>query len=126
MPPALLEAGDSVYFDASLPHRYLCADDAPARMLCVYSHPDNVEQDAQRVLQAHPLAMRTFDDRQNEKDGVGQDAAEKGRGAAPPTRESLTGPAGHGSASRRRIDDVLNIRLRLSSTEKVCSGPSPF
>ena len=79
--PALLEVGDSVYFDASLPHRYLCFDDAPARMLCVYSHPNNVEQSAVGLLQAHPLAMRTFDDRQSGVEGtslaVVQKAAER-------------------------------------------------
>ena len=75
--PAILEVGDSVYFDASLPHRYLCIDDSPARMLCVYSHPNNVEQDARGLLQAHSLAMRTFDDRQNETDSAGRGAAEK-------------------------------------------------
>lgn len=37
--PVLLEKGDSVYFDAVLPHRYLRAGTARARLLCVYSHP---------------------------------------------------------------------------------------
>ena len=36
--PARLEAGDSVYFDASLKHRYLSALPTPARMICVYSN----------------------------------------------------------------------------------------
>lgn len=39
--PVSLKEGDSVYFDASLPHRYLCDDDkVPAQMLCVYSRPE--------------------------------------------------------------------------------------
>ena len=73
--PVVLEAGDSVYFDASLPHRYLCAEPgSPARMLCVYSHPENAKGETTGALQSHSLAMRTFD-RQN-------DAA-----AAPPTAD---------------------------------------
>ena len=70
--PMTLEAGDSVYFDASLPHRYLCTDAGVARMLCVYSHPENARQDSAGALQPHSLAMRTFDE-QNE--GVGSTSA---------------------------------------------------
>jgi len=35
--PARLEAGDSVYFDASLKHHYVCAAGEVAKMVCVYS-----------------------------------------------------------------------------------------
>ena len=37
--PARLQVGDSVYFDASLKHRYVTVDDKGAKMLCVYSGP---------------------------------------------------------------------------------------
>jgi mannose-6-phosphate isomerase-like protein (cupin superfamily) len=37
--PVVLEPGDSVYFDAVQAHRYLTIEGAPARILCVYSHP---------------------------------------------------------------------------------------
>lgn len=37
--PARLQAGDSVYFDASLKHRYLSVDEKGAKMICVYSGP---------------------------------------------------------------------------------------
>jgi transcriptional regulator with XRE-family HTH domain len=37
--PARLQVGDSVYFDASLKHRYVAVDDKGAKMLCVYSAP---------------------------------------------------------------------------------------
>jgi transcriptional regulator with XRE-family HTH domain len=39
--PARLQVGDSVYFDASLKHRYLSVDDKGAKMLCVYSGPSD-------------------------------------------------------------------------------------
>ena len=54
----VLEPGDSVYFDAALPHRYLSASDGGARMLCVYSHPEHARLDATAQLDPHPLAMR--------------------------------------------------------------------
>lgn len=56
--PVVLEPGDSVYFDAALPHRYLTAGEGPARMLCVYSHPEHARLDAAAELEPHPLAMR--------------------------------------------------------------------
>jgi transcriptional regulator with XRE-family HTH domain len=58
--PVVLEPGDSVYFDASQRHRYLCVDGEAARILTVYSHPENARQDDAPVL-AHSLAMRALD-----------------------------------------------------------------
>src|SRR5579875_2013503 len=58
--PVVLAVGDSVYFDASMPHRYLRADDEPARMLCVYSHPEHARLDGALEVQPHSLAMRVF------------------------------------------------------------------
>ena len=58
--PVVLEVGDSVYFDASMTHRYLTASEAPARMLCVYSHPEHARLDQPGEVQAHSLAMRIF------------------------------------------------------------------
>lgn len=37
--PARLQEGDSVYFDASLKHRYISVDDQGAKIICVYSSP---------------------------------------------------------------------------------------
>jgi transcriptional regulator with XRE-family HTH domain len=37
--PARLQVGDSVYFDATLKHRYVSVDDKGAKILCVYSAP---------------------------------------------------------------------------------------
>ena len=58
--PVVLGVGDSVYFDASMPHRYARASDGAARMLCVYSHPEHARQDQQAELHPHSLAMRVF------------------------------------------------------------------
>lgn len=60
--PVVLRVGDSVYFDASIPHRYLKADDDPARILCVYSHPEHARLDRAEA-QPHSTAMRVFGDR---------------------------------------------------------------
>jgi len=43
--PVILEPGDSVYFDAVQAHRYLTIDGAPAKILCVYSHPSATADD---------------------------------------------------------------------------------
>jgi len=37
--PARLQAGDSVYFDAALKHRYVAVDERGAKMVCIYSSP---------------------------------------------------------------------------------------
>ena len=58
--PVVLALGDSVYFDASLPHRYAKASEGPAKMLCVYSHPEHARQDQAAEVQPHSLAMRVF------------------------------------------------------------------
>ena len=58
--PVVLEVGDSVYFDASMTHRYLTAGEEPARMLCVYSHPEHARLDHPGEVQPHSLAMRIF------------------------------------------------------------------
>lgn len=79
--PVVLDTGDSVYFDASLPHRYLCTESGPAKMLCVYSHPENAKQDSTGALEPHSLAMRTFD-RQNDAGAPSQ----AGSAAVAPTR----------------------------------------
>ena len=57
--PVVLEVGDSVYFDASMAHRYLRANDLPARILCVYSHPEHARLDRAET-QPHSTAMRVF------------------------------------------------------------------
>ena len=77
--PVVLEVGDSVYFDASMKHRYIAADEQPARLLCVYSHPEHARLDHPGEMQAHSLAMRIFD---------GQAASEAANGSelAPPSR----------------------------------------
>lgn len=55
--PVVLEPGDSVYFDASQRHRYLCVDGIPARMLCIYSHPEHVLQEDIAEATRHCRAM---------------------------------------------------------------------
>ncbi len=57
---AVLEPGDSVYFDASLKHRYLKESERPARMLCVYSHPEHARAGDALEVEPHSLAMRVF------------------------------------------------------------------
>lgn len=37
--PLTLEVGDSVYFDAAMPHAYVCGNNSPARFLVVISEP---------------------------------------------------------------------------------------
>ncbi|MGZ5948434.1 MAG: helix-turn-helix domain-containing protein [Caulobacteraceae bacterium] len=59
--PVILEAGDSVYFDACQAHRYLCVDGEPARLLCVYSHPKAAAQETGARVEPHPAAMRVLD-----------------------------------------------------------------
>lgn len=58
--PVVLETGDSVYFDAALRHRYLSAGEGPARMVCVYSHPEHARLDGAAELDPHPAAMRAL------------------------------------------------------------------
>lgn len=58
--PVVLEPGDSVYFDAALRHRYLTAGERPARIVCVYSHPEHARLDALADIEPHPLAMRVL------------------------------------------------------------------
>ena len=58
--PVLLDVGDSVYFDASVPHRYLQGGAESARMLCVYSHPEHARLDQRSEVQPHSLAMRAL------------------------------------------------------------------
>ncbi len=55
--PVIMEVGDSVYFDASLGHRYVSVD-GPARMLCVYSHPEHARQDEATEHERHSRAMQ--------------------------------------------------------------------
>lgn len=64
----ILEPGDSVYFDATLPHRYLCVDGTPSKILCIYSHPENAKHDEAPAVETHSLAMRTLDRLRNPKD----------------------------------------------------------
>jgi transcriptional regulator with XRE-family HTH domain len=64
--PVVLEAGDSVYFDAALPHRYIRAGDGPAKMLCVYSHPEHARLDSAAELEPHSLAMRALGGQRSE------------------------------------------------------------
>jgi transcriptional regulator with XRE-family HTH domain len=45
--PAILEPGDSIYFDSTMAHAYLAASDEPCRILCVTNAP---EVDLQRKL----------------------------------------------------------------------------
>lgn len=59
--PVVLDVGDSVYFDAALPHRYLQSSPVPARLLCVYSHPEHARAEPSGV-QPHSLAMQALDD----------------------------------------------------------------
>lgn len=63
--PSILETGDSVYFDASLPHRYLSAGAGPARVLCVYSHPENAKLDDALTVEPHSLASRVLNNHLN-------------------------------------------------------------
>jgi transcriptional regulator with XRE-family HTH domain len=58
--PVTLEVGDSVYFDASLRHRYLCAGTPPARVLCVYSHPEHARLSGPGEVEPHSVAMRAL------------------------------------------------------------------
>ena len=58
--PVELETGDSVYFDASLRHRYVCASKEAARLLCVYSHPEHARLNEAAAVEPHSLAMRAF------------------------------------------------------------------
>ena len=59
--PVVWEVGDSVYFDAGMAHRYLQAGASPARLLCVYSHPEHARSVETDAL-PHSLAMRTLSD----------------------------------------------------------------
>ena len=61
--PVVLDEGDSVYFDASMRHRYIRASEEPARMVCVYSHPEHARLDEVGMTEPHSRAMRAFDDR---------------------------------------------------------------
>ena len=36
--PLIMDPGDSIYFDASMPHAYVCASDEPTRILVVTTH----------------------------------------------------------------------------------------
>lgn len=74
--PVVLETGDSVYFDAALSHRYLTAGEAPARIVCVYSHPEHARLDGQEPIAPHPLAMR----------GLEQARTPEGVQSSPPTQ----------------------------------------
>ncbi len=38
--PTILEAGDSIYFDSTMPHAYLAASDEPCRIVCVSTAPE--------------------------------------------------------------------------------------
>jgi transcriptional regulator with XRE-family HTH domain len=60
--PVVLDLGDSVYFDAALMHRYLQASPSPARLLCIYSHPEHARAEPSGV-QPHSLAMQALGDR---------------------------------------------------------------
>jgi transcriptional regulator with XRE-family HTH domain len=56
--PVELEPGDSVYFDATLRHRYVCASKTAARLLCVYSHPEHALRQDNAAVEPHSQAMR--------------------------------------------------------------------
>lgn len=59
--PARLRVGDSVYFDASLKHRYVCAEGEVARILCVYSNSLGARVQSSSAHGAnHPRAMQVF------------------------------------------------------------------
>jgi len=45
----ILEAGDSVYFDASTPHAYRCAGKAPATAIIVTMHQQHAQQPAMHL-----------------------------------------------------------------------------
>jgi len=84
--PARLEAGDSVYFDASLKHRYLCAEGQVAKMICVYSSPTvlhGVQPSTEAV--GHSRAMQIFT---KGKSGGRPVAAPKAASAKPRRRRS--------------------------------------
>lgn len=68
--PVVLEQGDSVYFDASMRHRYICAGDAPARMVCVYSHPEHARLDDLEATEPHSRAKQAFDHRRAAEAGA--------------------------------------------------------
>lgn len=38
--PTILEVGDSIYFDSTMPHAYLAASDGPCRIVCVSTAPE--------------------------------------------------------------------------------------
>jgi mannose-6-phosphate isomerase-like protein (cupin superfamily) len=61
----ILELGDSVYFDAVQAHRYLTIEGAPAKILCVYSHPSATADDPHLNRGRHsslPLELRDIID----------------------------------------------------------------
>lgn len=62
---ALMESGDSVYFDASTPHSYRCAGKTPSIALIVTMHTSA----AQPALLLRPLATMTKADAHSEHDG---------------------------------------------------------
>jgi transcriptional regulator with XRE-family HTH domain len=76
--PVVLDVGDSVYFDAALPHRYIRASKAPARMLCVYSHPEHARLDGAAEVEPHSLAMRALGAQPAEPSADGPDAKPAG------------------------------------------------
>ncbi|MBB3695192.1 mannose-6-phosphate isomerase-like protein (cupin superfamily) [Sphingomonas sp. BK580] len=83
--PVVLSPGDSVYFDASLKHRYLTADGTPARMLCVYSHPEHFRSDLSRD-EGHPTALRLLSHGDADSGGAVADAGTSAGHAAPRKR----------------------------------------
>lgn len=57
--PARLRPGDDVYFDASLKHRYVCAEGKVAKMLCVYSSAAALHgMHSSAEAAGHPKAMQ--------------------------------------------------------------------
>ncbi len=78
----VLEVGDSVYFDASMAHRYLTAGENPTRMLCVYSHLEHARLDHPGEVQAHSLAMRILGGHMRSEPANASEAAAPVRPAA--------------------------------------------
>ncbi|HEV7714366.1 MAG TPA: XRE family transcriptional regulator, partial [Steroidobacteraceae bacterium] len=56
--PARLKVGDCVYFDASLKHRYVCAEGEVAKMICVYSNAAALVAHSSTDTASHSRAMQ--------------------------------------------------------------------
>jgi transcriptional regulator with XRE-family HTH domain len=96
--PTRLQAGDCVYFDAALRHRYLCAEGEVARIMCVFSNPAGRQaQSASAHGASHPRALQLLT-----KGTGGSRSAPPAKRVSAPTKQA-TAPAKQVVATARRV-----------------------